>query len=192
MTWPNGAAVEGSRWFAGHLLIATPLLQDPNFYRSVVYVAEHDGSGAVGIVLNRPTDQSIGEHLPGWSDLMSEPPVVFIGGPVANDVAIGLGRDPVIEPISWQPTGPGIGLLDLAGRPEELIGIGDARAYSGYAGWIGGQLEAELRTGSWLSADALADDVFTDDPGGLWRSVLQRQEGTARLYASFPDDLRFN
>ena len=186
------AGGKGPPLIVGRLLVATPMLLDPNFYRTVVYMAEHSSEGAVGIVLNRPSAEVVRDHLPQWHGLMSEPRVVFVGGPVANEIAIGLARDPIAIPEEWDPAASGIGLLDLAGGPEAVVGVGDARAYSGYAGWIRSQLEAELRTGSWVLVDAFDDDVFTDEPDALWRKVLQRQEGAARLYASFPDDLGSN
>ncbi|MEE9472989.1 MAG: YqgE/AlgH family protein, partial [Acidimicrobiia bacterium] len=75
---------------AGSLLIAMPDLTDPNFSRTVLLVLEHDAGGAVGVVLNRPSELSPFNDLPAWADLVALPAVVFLGGPVEPDVAVGL------------------------------------------------------------------------------------------------------
>ena len=66
----------------GKLLVASPTLLDPNFYRSVVLLMEDGEDGTLGVVLNRPTSEAIAVHLPGWTHLVTGMPVVFIGGPV--------------------------------------------------------------------------------------------------------------
>jgi putative transcriptional regulator len=71
-------------------------------------------------------------------------------------------------------------------------GVDAVRLFSGYAGWMAGQLEAELATGSWLVVPSLPDDPFTDDPAGLWRRVLRRQGGHVAIYASAPAKLSMN
>ncbi|MFQ5554088.1 MAG: YqgE/AlgH family protein, partial [Acidimicrobiia bacterium] len=68
----------------GRLLVATPHLYDPNFYRTVVWIVEHGSEGALGLVLNRPTTEALGDHLPGWAAAAVAPHVVFVGGPVDN------------------------------------------------------------------------------------------------------------
>ena len=78
--------------YASHLLVATPALTDPNFARSVVLIIEHTSDGAVGIVLNRPTEADLLDHLPGWWSVASEPQVVFVGGPVGEGGGVGLAR----------------------------------------------------------------------------------------------------
>src|SRR3954452_7694325 len=85
-------AVEGLEAAAGRLLVATPLLGDPNFNRTVVYLLEHDGGGTVGVILNRPSHTPVGQVLPSWEDAVSGPAVVFNGGPVQPDGALCLGQ----------------------------------------------------------------------------------------------------
>ncbi len=185
-------AEDGPGLVAGRLLVATPLLLDANFYRTVLYIAEHNLDGALGVVLNRPTKEPVMEHLPEWVPHLSDPAVVFVGGPVANEIAVGMIREPSLEPSGWQTSLPGIGLIDLAAGPEAVGSVSGARVFSGYAGWVAGQLEAELVTSSWVILDAVPEDLFTVDPDGLWRSVLRRQPGRLSMYAMFPDDLRSN
>src|SRR5271154_1978978 len=94
----------GSDPKAGRLLVATPLLGDPNFKRAVVLIVEHeDEQGTLGVVLNRPTTVGVGQGLEQWTDLVPEPSVVSRGGPVAQNSALALplipGKD---EPVGWR------------------------------------------------------------------------------------------
>src|SRR5436190_22311484 len=75
----------------GRLLVATPPLGDPNFDRTVVYVLDHDEQGAVGVIVNRPTDDSLIDGLEQWEHYLSTPAVVFEGGPVEEDSYIAIG-----------------------------------------------------------------------------------------------------
>ncbi|MBK7124372.1 MAG: YqgE/AlgH family protein [Dehalococcoidia bacterium] len=81
------------------------------------------------------------------------------------------------------------GLLDLSRPIEELSGsLAEVRLYAGYAGWTGGQLEAELEQESWFVVDAMEDDIFSARPETLWRDVLQRQPGRLAMFAYAPND----
>lgn len=174
----------GVDYLAGSLLVAMPDLTDPNFARSVVLVLEHDDAGAVGVVLNRPTEISPSDELPEWVPLLATPDVVFLGGPVDPDAAVGLSGAPEDDDVS------GVQLVDLTAEPGELTG--PIRVFAGYAGWGPQQLEMELAQGGWLIAGAEREDVFTDDPSDLWRRVISRQPGRVSMYANFPLDPRAN
>jgi putative transcriptional regulator len=170
----------------GRLLVAAPLLSDPNFTRTVVLVLQHDEEGALGVVLNRPSEDDLGLHLPSWGPSACEPPFVFVGGPVEPSVAIGLEQaEAPPEPTAL----PGVGMLDFDRDPAAA---GPVRVFSGYAGWGPGQLEDELAEGAWLVVAAEPDDPFTDDPDGLWAAVLRRQPGVLALLATFPPDPSLN
>ena len=99
----------------GRLLVATPDLEDPNFFRTVVLMLEHTDDGALGVVLNRPSSgTTVGETLPAWAALAAEPSVVFVGGPVQPEAAIGLARgEPGVEPDGLAPLFDGLGTVDL-------------------------------------------------------------------------------
>lgn len=169
---------------AGSALVASPHLFDPNFFRTVVLLLEHDEDGAVGVVLNRPSTSGLGDELPGWEMLLAEPPVVFVGGPVDPQSAIGLAQGVAGSPVD------GVGIVDLSAPPGDLIA--PVRIYAGYAGWGPGQLEAELAEGGWIVADAIAPDVFALEPDRLWSAVLKRQPGPTALLATFPVDPSLN
>jgi len=176
--------------YAGHLLVASPALNDPNFAHTVVLVCAHDeDEGALGVVLNRPTALALTEHLPEWSSAAATPAVLFIGGPVQIDVALGLGTR--VGPIEdWVDVVGDAGLVDLASVDPGAIHR--LRVFAGYAGWGQGQLDAEVARGDWFVVDALPTDPFTTDPGSLRRDVLRRQGDPLRLYADYPADPRFN
>lgn len=178
----------------GKLLVATPVIGDPNFDRAVLLVVDHGAPGALGIVLNRPTEVSLLEPLPEWDGLAAYPPVVFVGGPVAREAAIGLGRiRHEGRGDGWSPVLDGIGTLDLSRRPSDLpTGIDQVRVFVGYAGWGPGQLEAEVAADAWFVTDARPDDVLSDHPAHLWSAVLRRQGGPTALLSYCPPDPSLN
>ena len=172
----------------GTLLVASPLLLDPNFFRTVVFVLQHDVDGAVGVVLNRPSEEPVDVHLPEWVRRLEEPPVIFVGGPVDQAVAIGLVRsDRPAEPTALA----GVGMVDLGSDPA-AGNPGPVRVFSGYSGWGPGQAEAEMAEGAWLIVDAVVEDIFTQTPDDLWSSVLRRQGGKLAMLATFPLDPSMN
>jgi putative transcriptional regulator len=186
---------DGAATTKGQLLIAGPMLEDPNFRRTIVLMIEHTDEGALGVVLNRPSPIDVAEALPDWADLTADPAVVFLGGPVEQGSVIGLGRQVGEDaPTGFTPVLGPVGVIDLNASPVNLLGDVDAiRLFTGYAGWGEGQLEGELEIGGWFVVDADPADAFTSEPDDLWRRVLARQptQDVAK-YANFPDDLSFN
>lgn len=176
----------------GRLLVATPELGDPNFDRTVVLLLEHTPEGAVGVVLNRPSStplEEAGTEWGGWEKLACDPPVVFVGGPVARTAVICLARLGDGGAENFQPVLGDVGIADLSGAPR---GIDSVRVFAGYAGWGEGQLEAEVAAGAWFLVDALPDDALAPDPDDLWRDVLRRQGGRLALFAACPPDPTLN
>lgn len=172
--------------------MATPLIDEPTFRRTVVAVLHHDAEGAVGVVLNRPSALPVGEPFPGWHHLAADPPVMFSGGPVSLTGVICLARRAgPAEPVGWTLVLPEFGTLDLERDPDEVgPAVRGLRMFAGYAGWAAGQLEGELDDGAWIVADARPSDLLSDHPESLWRDVLRRQPGRTRLLASYPPDIR--
>jgi putative transcriptional regulator len=175
----------------GQLLVAGPGLVDPNFWRTVVLVGEHSDEGALGVVLNRPSETSVADAVPELSDLADEMGPVHVGGPVQSSAIVVLAdfADPDAEhPLVLDS----IGFLSAEIDPESLGELRRARVYAGYAGWGPGQLDGELEEGSWIVESALPEDVFTSDPDGLWSSVLRRKGGPFSVLASMPPDPSLN
>jgi len=78
--------------FAGQLLLASPNLRDPNFARTVVLIGVHSEEGAMGVVLNRPSQTTVAEAVPSLKDAVGEQEPVFVGGPVQPDSVVCLGE----------------------------------------------------------------------------------------------------
>ncbi|WP_405582145.1 YqgE/AlgH family protein [Streptomyces sp. NBC_01190] len=178
----------------GRLLVASPRLADPNFDRAVVLLLDHDGRGSLGVVLNRPSTIGVAEVLEPWAELAGAPRVVFEGGPVELDSALGVGVIPGGPgPLGFRQVHGAIGLVDLEAPPELLAAeLGSLRIFAGYAGWGPGQLEQELTRGTWYVVDSEPGDVSAPDPEKLWRSVLRRQRGELAMVATYPDDPSLN
>jgi putative transcriptional regulator len=177
----------------GMLLVATPPLVDPNFDRTVVLLLEHGPAGAIGVVLNRPSDVAVSDAVPGWELLAAEPGRVFAGGPVAEDAAIALGsaRRPDAG-AGWAPLVGDVGTIDLHRDPFDVIADIEAiRIFAGYAGWGAGQLERELAANAWVVVPAEPGDVL-GDAEDLWRRVLRRQGGHTAWLANAPIDPTLN
>ncbi|CAM5539137.1 YqgE/AlgH family protein [Streptomyces atroolivaceus] len=204
----------------GRLLVAAPALADPNFDRAVVLLLDHDEEGSLGVVLNRPTPVGVGDILASWAGLTGEPDVVFQGGPVSLDSALGVAVIPGDEgpsagsrirsdggepspgsrirsdggaPIGWRRVHGAICLVDLDAPPELLAAaLGSLRIFAGYAGWGPGQLEAELKDGAWYVVESEPGDVSSPRPENLWRAVLRRQRSELAMIATYPDDPSLN
>jgi putative transcriptional regulator len=179
---------------SGQLLVATPVLGDPNFERTVVLMLEHDEEGALGVVLNRPSSLPVAEILPDWAGVVDEPAMVFHGGPVGGDSALGLVRTATAgTPLGVRLLADGWGLVDLD-TPVEVAapGLVGMRVFAGYAGWGQGQLDGEIDAGAWFVVEALPGDAFAADPAVLWAQVLRRQGPPLALVASFPLDPTLN
>lgn len=160
--------------------MALPILTETPFRRTVILLLQHDDEGAVGVIINRPTELALADALPRWVDRAAEPAVVFEGGPVQPELAIA---------IAWD--GTALDTVDLDAdplqRPERSV-----RVFSGYAGWSAGQLENELVEGAWVVVDAVPTDAFRADAEDLWYAVLRRQDEPLRQLGLLPDDLSVN
>ena len=176
----------------GRLLVATPPLVDPHFDRSVVFVVEHRSDGSLGVILNRPTDEPITAPLDRWVHLLRPHPVLFEGGPVEPDALVALAT--TVGPVAGTtPVTDSIASVDLADDPTMVADrVGATRIFRGYASWGPGQLEHEIGTGAWITVDASPDDIVSDTPTELWRTVLRRQSGRLAWLAGAPRDLELN
>jgi putative transcriptional regulator len=176
----------------GKLLIAGPGLLDPNFWRTVVLVVEHSDEGALGLVLNRPSETSVRESVPQLEELVDGDEPLFIGGPVQPSSVIVLARleDPGDAAVLAFDD---IGVIGAGSESDPSAdGVRQGRAFVGHAGWGAGQLDSELERGDWITEPARREDAFSEDPRELWSSVLTRMGGSYALVARMPPDPSVN
>ncbi len=154
-----------------------PSLVDTFFYHSVVYICDHNDKGAMGLIINRPTQVMLVDllsHLDikNLSEHLTNTPVLF-GGPVEK------GQGMVIHdsPAGWKTTvelSEGI-FLTTSTDILEAIGTDNGPPHSlvtlGYAGWGEGQLEKELAENSWLTVPATEDILFETPPDKRWKAA---------------------
>jgi putative transcriptional regulator len=181
----------------GKLLVATPDLDDPNFFRTVVLMLEHNGDGALGVVLNRPTGTDVAEVLPAWAPFVGGAGVVLVGGPVQPDAAIGLARCGAVvesgDPVGFAALYDDLGTVDLERAPSDVVPtVTAARVFAGHAGWGPGQLDGEVAANGWFVVERVAADLWQTEPEELWRAVLKRQPGRVSMFAGFPADPALN
>lgn len=163
----------------GKLLIAMPGMGDPRFAKSLVFVCAHSSDGAMGLIVNKPTDDL---HLRDLLDQLSIPalddaanPIVHFGGPVETSRGFVLHSPDFTSALNTLQVDGGFGLTATQDVLEELgRGMGPARAIValGYAGWGAGQLEGEIAQNGWLTCDAAPDLVFGADNAAKWEGAL--------------------
>ena len=169
----------------GQLLIAAPSLFD-YFRRTVVLVVEHSEEGAMGVMLNRVSETTVGEAVPALAGLTGDEDLVRIGGPVSPESVVALGEFEDLDEAATGLVGT-LGLLDPDSPDPSLRRL---RVYAGYAGWGPSQLEGEIEEGAWIVLPADPGDPFDD--GDLWADALQRKGGAYSLLATMPADPSLN
>lgn len=164
---------------SNHFLIAMPSLADPNFYRTVTLICEHNTEGAMGIVINRTTDLALGDILQqmgietDYSEQRQMP--VHLGGPVQNNRGFVLH-----EPLGdWESTLPITDTLGISTSRDILAAIAENRGPErclvalGYAGWGAGQLEREMAENSWLNGPADRQIIFETPIERRWQNAAK-------------------
>lgn len=177
------------------LLLATPVLLDPNFADTVVLMLDVGDDGALGVVLNRPTGLAVSEVLSDWGEVVAEPEVLFQGGPVETEgaLAVAMRTSTDGEAVGFREVAGPLGLLDLD-TPVELVSgsLSGLRIFAGYAGWGSEQLQQEIEEGHWYVVPGRGEDVFRADSRELWRDVLRRQPGDLAMHSTRPVDPDLN
>jgi putative transcriptional regulator len=175
----------------GQLLIASPALVDPNFARAVVLITEHGEEGAMGVVLNRPSETDVAEVAAELGDVAGTEPI-FIGGPVQPQALVVLAEFNDLEAAAWIVVAD----VGFVGSETSYDRLSDAirrgRVYAGYSGWGAGQLEAEIAEEAWIIEPPLPAELFADKPEELWHRVLARKGGQFALLSRMPDDPSLN
>jgi len=176
----------------GKLLLAAPVMEDPNFSRSVVLVIKHDDEGAMGLVLNRPTGATVREAIDEDAGVACQTDAgLFRGGPCEGPLMV-LHSEAELAQETVIPGTPGesdeseeLGVYltvdsdlvrDLLGNPDTI-----ARYFHGYAGWSPGQLDAEMDAGGWLTIEASSQSVFDPDVGSQAWTARLKERGREEL-----------
>jgi putative transcriptional regulator len=156
----------------GHFLVGSPHLADPNFFRSVVLMVQHDGEGAMGLVLTRPTTSLIADVWEEATGNVSEcRRPIYLGGPVSGPLMALHGQLVYSE----MQVVPGVHFCTRKDYIEEIV-TSEPKPFlifSGYSGWGAGQLERELKAGGWLTVGATEDDVFYEGDD-LWERLVKQ------------------
>ncbi len=175
----------------GKLLLSGGGLFDPNFRQTVVLLGEHDETGAVGVVLNRPLEVSVEEAVPALAGVAGPGARLFGGGPVEPEQAVLLVEvaDPAVLDV---PVLASIGFVTGEVPWDVRSSVRQARVYVGHAGWGPGQLDAEMASGAWIVEDATAEDIFAAEPAALWRRILERKGPRYARLARIPFDPTMN
>jgi putative transcriptional regulator len=177
----------------GQLLIASPELRDPNFFHTVVLLVQHTPEGALGLVLNRPSNTSLQEVWSKVSETECESAeVLHMGGPCPGPL-VTLHTEAECGEVE---VFPGVFFTAASEKLEELVTHKEGvRFFVGYAGWGGGQLESEMKEGSWRTLSAAHDHIFRAD-GDLWERVIKQAAGASLLsilrIKHVPADVRMN
>jgi putative transcriptional regulator len=177
-----------------HLLVAGPTLIDPNFARTVVLIAAHSEEGAMGVILNRPTETTVAEAASELADVVeaAEDELVYAGGPVQPQGVV------VLAEFEDPEEAAALVLDDIGFLAADRDGIAPpsgtrrARVFAGHSGWGPGQLEAELERDDWIVEPVTREDIFEVDPAALWAAVLERKGGQFALVARMPLDPSMN
>jgi putative transcriptional regulator len=191
--WVRREMGGSTKTLKGQLILDNGKLRGSFFQRTVILICQHDAEGAFGLVLNRSTQNKVGEavvaNLP--DTLKSE--TLFLGGPVQPQALSFLHND------NYLPDANVMGNLSLGHSLDSLVEIGESfsptlrlKIFAGYAGWSPGQLEDEMKRDTWMTHPATVDLVFHPKPDELWGLILKQKGWKYKLIAEGPEDPSWN
>jgi len=178
----------------GQLLLDSGELGGSFFQHTVILVCRHDNEGAFGLVLNRSTQNKVGDLIiADLPDTLKES-TLYLGGPVQPTALSFLHTDNFVPEADVLPN------LSLEHSLDMLVEIGESfspdkkiKLFAGYAGWSPGQLEQEMKRKSWLTFPATLELVFETPVEELWQKILKSKGGWKnKLLAQMPDDPAWN
>jgi len=161
----------------GKFLVASRRLIDPNFKETVVLLIDYGQDGAMGLVINRPSEVKLATVFPDIKELKARKDTLYVGGPVAVNQILMLVRTPLVPEASQEVTQDVYissswkvlkRLMKNAAEDERF------RIFAGYAGWAPNQLEFERARGDWHVLKADAETVFDKEPLDIWQELILR------------------
>jgi putative transcriptional regulator len=184
---------EKDKSLQGQLILDGGKLHGSFFHRSVVLICQHDADGALGLILNRSTENKVGQALvANLPERVKEQPL-FIGGPVQPQALSFLHSD------EYLPDANVMTNLNLGHSIDALMDLGESfsatqklKLFAGYAGWSPGQLDNEMTRLDWLVHPASLALVFHAEPEQLWKKIMKQKDANSRMLADSPDDLSWN
>ncbi len=162
----------------GKFLVARGFMRDPNFSGTVIYLLKYNLQGALGVIVNRPTEIMLSDALPHIDWLKDSPIKLFLGGPVERTklILLALSKEPIEGAMRVRGNlymGWDVNLFREFFNAQSGD-ISAVRAYGGYAGWAPGQLAGEVERGGWRVIDADEAEIFRDT-SRLWFRLMGRQ-----------------
>jgi putative transcriptional regulator len=161
----------------GKFLVAKRTMIDPRFMHSVILLIEYSMHGAVGLIINQPSEVRLSEALPEIEELKGSKDFIYIGGPVSMDKMMMLIQsDKKIE--NARHVIENIYVSSSRSLLKKIMSEGDKgkrfHVYTGYAGWAPAQLEGEVMRGSWYVLTVDPDIIFHAEPSELWPELIRR------------------
>lgn len=185
--------MQESQSLKGQLLLDSGQLRGSFFHRSVVLICHHDSDGAFGLVLNQPTQNKVGDVLVADLPAAFKEEIIYLGGPVQTTALTYLHSDGFLPEANVMANlSMGQSLDDLQDLTSSFSATRQIRCFAGYAGWTGGQLEAEMKRKAWLMHPASLELVFLAEASTLWKRILSGKGWRYRLLAEGPEDLSWN
>jgi putative transcriptional regulator len=184
---------ETNKSLQGQLILDGGKLHGSFFHRSVVLICQHDDEGAFGLILNRGTENKVGQALVANLPEGIKEQALFIGGPVQPQALSFLHSD------AYLPGANVMTNLNLGHSIDALMDLSESfsttqklKLFAGYAGWSAGQLDNEMSRQDWLVHPATLELVFDAEPERLWKTIMKQKDVNSRLLADSPDDLSWN
>jgi putative transcriptional regulator len=182
----------------GQLLLASRRLLDPNFHRTVILIVQHGKDGALGLVLNRPTDVTVKQACEEDLEVFCQADnLLYQGGPCrgplmalhTHEDSVHFGADQRCQVLTSLYFSTDDDELEWLLRQEKPTAI----FFSGYSGWGPGQLESELASGAWLVTPATSQRVFNAANSGQWSKLVTEASLGGRIKPELiPDDPSVN
>ena len=178
----------------GDFLVSEPFMVDGNFKKTVVFLTEYDpDNGAIGFIINRQLQYFVHDLLSDFPEFDSP---VYFGGPVATNTihylhTAGDRLEDSIEVVKGIYWGGNFEKLRFL-VDNKLISPDEIRFFVGYSGWAPGQLEEEMRHGSWIIAPSEPDYIFNMPDKDIWKKVLENKGDMYKIIAEIPDNYVLN
>lgn len=189
----------------GRFLISEANMADPNFRQTVVLMIEHNEEGAFGLVVNRRSSLSLADILPDFQTDLGRRTPIYVGGPVQQEFLFAMHSTPhdaapsktalsVVDDVFFEP---GFRNIDRYFKEDYVSGLAPddmprLHLFLGYSGWGPGQLEREMKDGSWIIHPASSQIVFHPDPEDGWYAALREKGGIYRVFANTNPDPSLN